>query len=80
MTGQNEQLKNLENKIGDLYKLSERLSVKGLDYQYPAHVVSEIANYLVGEGIDLKIAEQTFRAIVEQKNLTDIVNEECESN
>lgn len=76
MTSKSEQIKDLEDKIADLYKLSERLDVKGSDYRYPAHVVSEIANYLAGEGFDLKIAEQTFQAIVERKTLTDVVNEQ----
>lgn len=73
MIPKSDQIKTLEDKIKDLWELHDRLRDKGPNYQYPAHVVSEIANYLIGESFDLKIAEITMQAIVEKKTIADIL-------
>jgi hypothetical protein len=70
-----DELKQLYGRVEDVWTLSEELERKGSVYHDVAHAVSEIANYLGGEGVSLQIASQSLQAAVDGESLFEIVAE-----
>ncbi len=65
----------IQNRLFKGYDFSDKLEQKGNKYHYAAAALYEFLEYLSGEREDLELLEQMIEAFIENKTLTEIVEQ-----